>query len=250
MSVTHRVDGRVAVVTIDRADRANSLAPETYAALVETVRVLDGDAEVRAIVVTAVGDRAFCAGLDLSALDADGADAFDLQRSGSFFPFVVTTPLIAAVNGAAVAGGFELVLACDLVVAADHARFGLPEVGRGLIAGGGGTQLSRRIPLVAAMEVVLTGGMVDARRAYEMGLVNRVVASEEVLEIAIVLAETIAANAPLSVALSKALLVEEAGLAPRARPVAERMDELLASDDAREGPRAFVERRVPRWTGR
>jgi enoyl-CoA hydratase len=162
-------------------------------------------------------------------------------------------PLIAAVNGPAVAGGFELVLACDIVVAAEHATFGLPEVKRGLVAAGGGAiLLPGRLPLAVALEFGLTGDAIDAARAYNLGLVNRVVPTDQVLETALALAEVIVANGPLAVRVTKQLMLEAAGGNDAA--LRQRANELVApvfaSVDAREGATAFAEKRPPRWTGR
>lgn len=157
----------------------------------------------------------------------------------------------AAANGSAVAGGLELLLGCDVVVASFEARFGLPEVQRGLFAAGGGTFIGQRIPLAVALEIALTGDLFDAGRAYELGLVNRVVPPGDVLDTALALAERIAANGPLAVAASKELVRLGASDAGRAR---QRLDEwrevVFSSDDAREGARAFVEKRPPAWSGR
>jgi enoyl-CoA hydratase len=159
--------------------------------------------------------------------------------------------VIAAVNGAAVGGGFELALACDLVVAADTARFGLPEVKRGLMAGGGGTLLGTRLPLSLALEVALTGELIDAQRAATWGLVNRVVPPADLLETAIGLAQTIAANGPLAIRMTKEL-VRRAVLDDPKRGWAtpDEFTAVFASEDAKEGAMAFLEKRPANWKGR
>jgi enoyl-CoA hydratase len=162
---------------------------------------------------------------------------------------VYPKPVVAAINGTAVGGGLELALACDLLVASEKAKFGLPEVSRGLIAAGGGTRLPRRIPLAHALELGLTGEPVGAERVREMGLVNRVVPAAEVLPTALTLAERIATNGPLALRVTKELMYAEIG-DPDREALAAAVKPVFDSDDAREGARAFAEKRAPRWTGR
>jgi enoyl-CoA hydratase len=239
----------VTVVTISRPEVRNALDAETMAGIGEALVAAEQDGDVRAVVLTGAGDRAFCAGMDLRAFAA-GGPTVDESRPGLevFTERVFPKPIIAAVNGAAVAGGFELMLACDLAVAADHARFGLPEVKRGLVAAGGGTNLPRRIPLALAMELALTGETVDAARARQLGLVNRVVPGAEVLTEALALAATIARNGPMALRVTKELLVGQARGASRAE-IAAAAAPVFASADAKEGAVAFAEKREPRWTG-
>ena len=154
-------------------------------------------------------------------------------------------PLVGAANATAVAGGFELLLGCDIVVASSEARFGLPEVKRGLFPAGGGTAIGQRIPLAVALEMVLTGDLIDARRAYELGLVNHVVPPADVLDAALALAERIAANGPLGVAASKELVRLATTDPARAQErQAHWQTVVFASEDAQEGARAFVEKRA------
>ncbi|MGI5242249.1 crotonase/enoyl-CoA hydratase family protein [Dactylosporangium sp. CA-139066] len=245
--------GAVAVLTIDRASRRNAVDLPTARAIARALDDLDGRDELRAAVLTGSGGT-FCAGMDLKALTTTGERPIDEQRG----PFGIVgrpprKPIIAAVEGAAVGGGFEIVLSCDLVVAAEGATFGLPEVRRGLLAAGGGLfRLPARIPRNIAMEAILTGRPLPAARCAELGLVNRVVPDGEALAAAVELAEVIASNAPLAVQGSKAVVGESADwplaeLFDRQEPFA---DAVRRSADAREGAAAFLEKRAPRWQAR
>lgn len=246
--------GRVEVVRLNREAARNAIDGPTTKALDAAFDELTEDPEVWVVVLTGTGDRAFCAGMDLKAFAA--GQAGDIIGSKNGFAGVAARkfpkPLIAAVNGAALAGGCELVLSCDLVVAAEHAVFGIPEVKRGLVAAGGGLlRLERMIPRNVALELAFTGDPVPADRAYELGLVNRVVPAAEVLGEALAFAEKICENAPLAVRASKEIM-------RRARDLAE--DEawqmnneltrpIFTSKDAIEGATAFAERRPAVWQG-
>jgi enoyl-CoA hydratase len=230
--------GQVLVATMNRPEVRNALNPELINELSEVLRGADADPEVRAIVLTGAG-TVFCAGLDLKAF----------TRGGSFGGLVwfcregVATPVIAAVNGSALAGGFELLIACDLVVAAEDAKLGITEVKRGLFAAGGGTILPDRVPLAVALEMGLTGEPITAARAREVGLVNRVVSVGQVLDEARALAQQIAGNAPLGVVATKRLMREHRWAEPA------EVETVFRSADAVEGARAFAERRPPVWSG-
>jgi enoyl-CoA hydratase len=242
--------GPVTIVTINRPQAGNSLDGPTMSAIGHAFEAAEHDDTVRAVVLTAAGERIFCAGMDLKAFVAGGA-AMEVTGPGLaiFSRRVYPKPIIGAINGTAVGGGFELALSCDLLVASETAKFGLPEVKRGLIAAGGGTRLPTRIPLALALELGLTGDSVSAARVAEMGLVNRVVPAAEVLPTAIKLAHTIAANGPLALKVTKQLMIGEVpagdwdGIAEIVAPV-------FASEDAREGATAFAEKRAPEWKGR
>jgi len=235
------------VITIDRAEARNALDLDTMYGIGEALLAARAEPDVRAVVLTGAGDRAFCSGMDLRAF-ADGKVELDPDRPGlevlseGDFP----KPVIAAVNGAAVGGGFELALGCDLIVAADHARFGLPEVRRGLVAAGGGTRLPRRVPLAVALELGLTGEYIDAARALELGLVNRVVPAAELMDAALELAGLVARNAPLALSVTKRLMMREArGMA--IEDIQAVSKHVFESPDALEGAKAFAERREPQW---
>jgi enoyl-CoA hydratase len=237
--LTERI-GAVLVATLNRPEARNALNPELIDELSTVLREADTEPAVRAIVLTGAG-TVFCAGMDLKAF-ARGGGKFD--GLVWFFREGIATPVIAALNGSALAGGFELALACDLVVAAEDAKLGIAEVKRGLFAAGGGTTLADRVPLAVALEMGLTGDLVTASEAKQFGLVNRAVPAGEVREAALTLAGRIAENGPLGVAMTKKLM--------RARRWAEpeEVESVFRSADAAEGARAFAERRSPVWTGK
>lgn len=255
MSVTIERTGAVAVIVIDRADRANAIDLDTANDLSKAFDDLAEDTAVRAVVLTAAGDRVFCAGMDLKAVQAGQAGAINGVPGGFAgiarrdFP----KPLIAAVNGAAMGGGFEIVLACDLVVAADNARFGLPEVGIGLYAASGGAvRLIQRIVPARAMQALLLGEPIPAEEALRLGLVNSVVPGEQLRTAAVELAERVAANAPMALAATKriARTALNAGEDAAWELNAELAPLVTDSEDAKEGAAASAERRAPHWTGR
>ena len=236
--LTERI-GNVLVLTLNRPEVRNALNPELKDRLTQQMREADADPGIRAVVITGNGP-VFCAGMDLKAF-AQGADFGGLVW---LYKEGISKPVIGALNGPALAGGFELALACDLIVAAEEAKVGLPEVKRGLFAAGGGTTLSARIPLAVALEFGLTGEFMSAQRAREIGLFNRVVPAGDVKQEALALAAKIAENAPLSVAITKKLMRE------RRWGTDEETSAVFRSGDAMEGARAFAERRAPVWTGK
>lgn len=255
--------GRVLVLRINRPEARNALSPGVIAGLGNALLDAEDDDGVGAVVITGTGDRAFCAGMDLrnfaTGQTVEGApppdEATAARGSSGYMKLIregVDKPVIGAANATAVAGGFELLLACDMVVASENAVFGLPEVKRGLFAAGGGLQLSRRVPIGLAMELALTGDTVPAERAQSMGLINAVVPADRVLEEAIALAERIAANGPLGIAASKRIMRTAFNEGPAAawELQSELHSVVFGSEDAKEGALAFIERRTPVWKGR
>lgn len=249
--------GAVAVITLNRPDAMNAVDSALSKAVGAALEELAGDPELRVGVVTGAG-RAFCAGADLKAL-AQGRDISDPEHPEYGFAGLVQhfidKPLIAAVNGFALGGGTEIMLACDLAVMSAEATLGLPEVKRGLVAAAGGLlRLPRQIPQKIALEMALTGTPIDAATALQWGLVNRVVPADEVLTVAVELADTIAANAPLAVRASKRIIHKAADFgsdwdAPIWQMNLEQTIPVFMSKDAAEGPRAFAEKRAPQWRG-
>jgi len=244
--------GPVLVITIDRRHRRNALDPDTVLALATLLTEATVDRGTAAVVLTAAGTTSFGSGMDLHALAMDRERAGEAVRAlYSIMRSPDRVPLVAAVNGSAMAGGFELMMRCDLAVAAEHARFGLPEASRGLLAGGGATLLPCRIPLAVALELGMTGEPIDAARAYQLGLVNHVVPADKVVDTAVALATRIAENAPLAVAALRRAMWTAAidGGAAAWQQTQDEQRAVGASNDAREGIAAFREKRRPRWSG-
>jgi len=248
MSVQVEADGGVLVVTIDRPEARNAVNLAVAEGIAGALDRLDGADELRVGIITGAGGT-FCAGMDLKAFVA-GERPYVAERG---FAGIVQDPprkpIIAAIEGWAVAGGFEIALACDLIVAARDARFGIPEVKRGLVAAGGALiRLPRRIPYHVAMELALTGDPIGADRAYELGIASRLTEPGEALATARELAATIAANGPLAIDATKRILVaDEAADWERAGAIS---GPVFVSEDAREGARAFAEKRAPVWRAR
>ncbi len=263
MSVDFEKRDRVAILTLNRPESMNALDADTNQALIRLWRQVIDDADIRVIVLTGAGEKAFCAGADLKKLGDHYRMTTPLQRrdinsrepglGGITRNLHMSKPVIAAVNGHCLAGGLELALACDIRVAAEHATFGVTEVRWGLSPNAGGTQrLPRCIPVGVALEMILTGRPIDAKRAYEVGLVNRVVPLSELMTTTMDMASAICQNAPLAVRVGKEAVWRglegslEAGL---------RLENLLGEPlrqtwDFEEGLQAFREKRPPRYEGR
>ncbi len=260
----YEVRGHVAIITLNRPAAKNAVNAALSTAVGEGLERAAKDDAVRVIIISGGTGTAFCAGADLKdlaqhkPLTAEGHPEWGFAGVAEHW---IDKPVIAAVNGFALGGGTEIVLAADLVIAAENAKFGLPEVKVGLLAGAGGVvRLHRQLPLKRALELALTGEPLDAQTAKSWGLVNQVVPIDLLHEAALELAEKIASNAPLSVKLSKALVhrttsagsdwnPEWSGLDPW-RENEQAWNEVASSEDGREGPRAFAEKRSPVWQGK
>lgn len=249
--VLYTAEDGVAVITINRPRARNAVDAAVAAQVAEALDDLDARPDLRVGIITGAGGT-FCAGMDLKAFMRGELPLVEGRGFGGFAERGPAKPLIAAVEGYALAGGFEVVLACDLVVAAEDATFGIPEVKRGLVAGGGGLlRLHRRIPRNIAMEFALTGDFVGAPRLAELGLVNQITPSGGALEGARALAARITSNGPLAVRVSKEIVTASDDWSSEA--MWERQNELagpvFVSQDAMEGAVAFAEKRAPVWKG-
>ncbi|MGB3455998.1 MAG: enoyl-CoA hydratase-related protein [Litorimonas sp.] len=253
--VQYEREGNIAIVTLNRPEKRNAVSPELAAALDWVVKDVEADDDIWVAILTSSNDKTFCAGADLKAI-SEGKGHLLSTKDGGFAGYVSAPrkkPWIAAVKGSALAGGMELTLASDMVVADETARFGLPEVKRSLVAAAGGVhRLARRIPQAIAMEMVATGDPIDAGTAHRHGLVNRIVPLDQVMDEARSLARQITANAPIAVRESLSVT----------RRAFDATDEVLMNEgqhafgrvaqteDMQEGPRAFLEKRAPQWKGR
>jgi enoyl-CoA hydratase len=243
---------RILVVTINRPDQRNAVNASVANGIAAALDQLDSDAGLSLGVLTGAG-KGFCAGMDLKAFAAGEVPYAGDRGFAGITQRASLKPLIAAVEGFAVAGGLEVALACDLIVASRGARLGIPEVKRSLVAAGGGLlRLPRVLPRNVAVELALTGEPIDAERAHELGLVNRLAEPGQALEVALELAQLIAANGPLALQATKRILLESADW-PESEfftRQAEISGPVFASEDAREGAQAFAEKREPVWKGK
>lgn len=252
-SLSYEKRGRIAIITMNRPEAMNSLTKDMLIGLEAAFDDFNNDPELRCAIFTATGDRAFCTGLDLKvALPAlNEGDALGYEDPAKR-PFQsVYKPIITAVNGVCVAGGLEFMLGTDIRIAAEHARFGLAEVRWGVVpAGGSHIRLPQQVPWAIAMELLLTGNTIDARRAYEVGLINKVVPATSLLDEALVFAERICENGPLAVSTAKEIALRALNNEPNFVLEKTMAARVFASEDAREGPRAFAAKTQPEYTGR
>ena len=246
------VDSGVMIITINRPKAKNAINKAVAEGIAAAIDQLDADDNIRIGILTGANNT-FCAGMDLKAF-LSGETPFLAGRGfGGLVESPPKKPLIAAVEGYALAGGLELALTCDLVVAAEDAKFGIPEVKRGLVAAAGGLmRLPRQLPQRIAMELALTGDFMDAERAAALGLINHVVPAGEAMTGALALAAKIAANGPLAVKISKQVITEQQDWSAETMfgKQGALVEPIMRSADAIEGSMAFAEKRAPKWTGR
>jgi enoyl-CoA hydratase len=246
--IVTQTHGRVRLITLNRPEARNAVNSALGLALVAAIEELDSDDGLTAGVLTGAGGG-FSAGMDLKAFAAEGPP----RGFSQFLQNGSQKPLIAAVEGFALAGGLEIALSCDLIVAAKGVKLGIPEVNKGLFAAGGGLfRLPTRVPYGVAMEMALTSDPITAEQAHELGLVSRLAEPGKAAEVALEMAERIAKNAPLAVAASKQIMRQTRGLTEEDAWALQGplMGKVFTSEDAKEGPRAFAEKREPKWTGR
>jgi enoyl-CoA hydratase/carnithine racemase len=248
----------IALLTLDRPQSMNAIDPLMMEEIGQAVITVEQDPDVVVLIVTGEGEKAFSSGLDLRAFKDSSLSKSPLQPSSRRFasrhPFeTMTKPIVAAVNGLAFGGGLELALLSDIVIAADHATFAAKEVSRGLIPGNGATQrLPRRIGMMQAMEMILTASVIDAEKALNLGLVNRVVPIKGLLEEAERIGSAIAANGPVAVRLAKEAMLRGIDVPlTRGLEIERDLSNLVhQTEDAKEGIRSFIERRPPNWIGK
>jgi enoyl-CoA hydratase len=248
------IEAPIATITLDRPKVLNALSPAVISEIGQALRELEADDTVRAVVITG-GPKVFAAGADIGDMaERSAAEQLSRDQTGAWLPISgFKKPLIAAVNGYCLGGGCELALMCDLIIAGDSARFGQPEINLGIIPGAGGTQRwPRTAGKYAAMEVMLTGGMVSARRAYELGIVNKVVPAEMSVALAQRMARQLAEKPPVAVRLAKESVQKafETSLAEGLAAERRSFYFLFSTDDQKEGMRAFLEKRKGVFKGR
>lgn len=254
MSVEFEKRGRVAIITLNRPEARNAINGMMASGIEAAIDKVENDPEIWLAILTANG-KAFCAGADLKEINAGNGAALSTERGG--FAGIATRertkPLIAAITGSALAGGTEIALSCDMIVVSDTTNFGLPEVKRSLVAGAGGLfRLPRVIGMPVALETILTGDPLSSQRAYELGMVNKVVPEADVMDEALKLAERINANAPIAVQASRSVSVnalkeDDAALW---KASGKAFGDVVKTEDFKEGPLAFIEKRAPVWKGK
>lgn len=252
-SVRYEKRDRIAIVTMDRPEAMNSLTKEMLIGLEAAFDDFEADPKLRVAIFTATGERAFCTGLDLKvalpALNEGDSMGYDDPAKRPFQRNF--KPIITAVNGVCVAGGLEFMLGTDIRIAAAHAKFGLAEVRWAVVpAGGSHIRLPQQIPWAIAMELLLTGNTIDAQRAYEVGLINKVVPADKLMDEAMAYAERICENGPLAVRTAKEIALRALNNEPAFVLEKTMAARVFASADAQEGPRAFAAKRKPEYTGR
>jgi enoyl-CoA hydratase len=250
-----RLPDHVALVTLNRPEARNAVNGEVARGLQAAIDETEADGEVWVVILTGSGSDAFSAGADLKAVSSGRGTELRTERGGfaGFVHAARSKPWIAAINGPALAGGCEIALACDLRVAVPQARFGLPEVKRALVASAGGLyRLPRALPQAVALEMILTGEPISAERALQLGMINALAERDGLLAAARALAARITVNAPGAVrqSLGVARRALDLGDAELQALSAQAQQAVMASEDFKEGPRAFIEKRAPRWTGR
>jgi len=252
-TILYQAEGVIGLITLNRPESLNAFNRKMVLELSQVLGQIAGQPGIRVVILTGAGDKAFAAGADIRELETFSpteARGFALQAKEMDSKIeALGKPVIAAINGVAVGGGLEVALACDLRIASAKARFGQPEINLGLIPGGGGTQrLSKAIGLIQAKEWILTGEMVSAEEAFSLGLVNKVVPSEELMSEAKRLAEKLAQKSPIALALAKSALNQSVALGGLLYE-AECFAQCFATEDHDEGIKAFLERRAPKFTG-
>ncbi|MBT6095001.1 MAG: enoyl-CoA hydratase [Rhodospirillaceae bacterium] len=247
-------NGPVMTITMDRPDVLNALDPPAHRKLAEAFDRYGADDDLRVAILTGAGEKAFCVGSDLKVrADMGGDDMPETGFGGIAERFDLTKPVIAAVNGHAIGGGLEMVLACDLAIAVPNAKFGLPEVRVGLAASGGLHRLARQLPMKHATEIALSGQLFSAEKALEYGLVNRVVDTDALMPTTIELANVLLAGAPMALRATKQMMLDGLGKPSLAAAFGAEYPEyeaMLSSEDAIEGSAAFLENRKPIWKNR
>ncbi len=254
MVVEFEKQGRIAIITLNRPQARNAVNGEVASRMEEILDTYEADPDIWVAILTANGS-AFCAGADLKEIAAGRGNTLATRKGG--FAGIVrrdrSKPLIAAITGSALAGGTEIALACDMIVCSTATNFGLPETKRSLVAGAGGLfRLPRAIGMAPALEAIMTGDPLPAERAYQLGMVNKVVNPDEVMDEAIQLAERVMAAAPLAVQASRRVAVRAFMDSDDAlwRASGKAFAAIAESEDYQEGPKAFIEKRSPEWTGR